>query len=127
MSQQPHFSIDIVVDISTDTTKSGPVEIPQWTKSASMYIPAIDANGIISSEGILAENVTAAKLVADQDTDWVVLRDKAESAQIAASGVENILMDITEFVTGMPVGSFFRVVCAAAQIADRTFHITFRG
>ena len=127
MTQGPHFSIDIVVDITVDTTKSGAVEVPQWCKSASLYIPSIDANGIISCEGIFSENVTAALLLASNDTSWITLRDKAESSQIAASGIESTVIDITEFVTGLPVGAFFRVVCAAAQIADRTFTITFRG
>lgn len=123
---RPFMVQDFTIVQATDTTKSGAVQVPQWAKSASLYIPAV-ADGIISLEMIQIEDVTAAKLAASSDTSWVTVRDEGESSQVAASGVESCWIDISEFIKGLPANCFIRVVSAAAQTGTITFTIAFRG
>jgi hypothetical protein len=117
---------DFTIVQATDTTKSGAVQVPQWARYGALYIPAV-ANGIISLEIMEDRNQTAAKLIADQDTDWITLRDEGESSQVAASGVESCWIDISEFIKALPKDCWIRVVSAAAQTGTITFTISFRG
>jgi hypothetical protein len=116
----------LLVDISVDTTKSFSVEIPSWARYAKLYVPALDANGIVSCEAYTPNNaVTAAAALPSADTNWKAVLDSAESNQIVGSGTEQRWVDVSEYIRGFPAGTLWRVVCAGVQVSDVTFLISF--
>jgi len=124
---RPSATFDFIHDRSVDTTKTNPVQVPAWVENALLYIPALGSNCIVSMELIEIEDVTAALLLASNDTGWKAVRTEGEATQIAASGVEDCWIDITEFVRSCPPNCFIRFVMASAQAADSSWIIVFRG
>lgn len=123
----PSDVITFKVDVSVDTTKSEAVEIPDYAKFFGLYVPALDANGSVTMECILPKDLSASALLPSADTNWKVVRDQNESTIVAASGIEDILIDITEFARHLPAQGYVRFVCAGTQVADSTWHLIFRG
>lgn len=123
----PSDVIPFMVDVSVDTTKSEAVEIPDYAKRFGLFIPALNANGAVSMECLLPQHLSASALLPSSDTNWKVIRDQNESTIVAASGIENILLDITEFGRHLPAMGYLRFVCVGTQVADSTWYMIFRG
>ncbi|MHA2064555.1 MAG: hypothetical protein ACXABY_09270 [Candidatus Thorarchaeota archaeon] len=119
-------TFDFIIDDSVDNAKSEAVQIPQWAKGASLYIPSIQ-DTILSMEMMESRNATTAKLLSSNDTDWIQVRDEGESAQIAASGIESCWIVISEFIKALPKDCYIRFVSAVDQLVDKSFAITFRS
>ena len=127
---RPSATFDFIHDYTgtgADTQKTYPVQVPEWTINALLFVPALNVNSVVSMEMIEIEDVTAAKLIPDQDTDWKAVLTEGEASQIVASGVEDCWIDITEFIRACPPNCFVRFVMAQAQGADSTWIIVFRG
>jgi len=122
MFAQIDFSI---IDTVSNTTSQA-IEVPAWATRAQLFVPTI-ATAVMSMQMIEARNVTAAKIVADQSTDWKTVRSEDESSTILASGEGNTWIDITEFVRSLPPESYIRFVSNADQTVDRALIIVFRG
>jgi len=118
--------IDFIIDDSVDNEKSEAVAVPQWARRAQLFVPSIEDTAI-TMEMIEGRNVTAALLLASNNTSWKVVRSQDESSTVLASGVENCWVDITEFVRSLPQGCFIRFVSAVDQLADKSLIIVFRG
>lgn len=123
----PSDVITFIVDISVDTTKSEAVEIPDYAKFFGLYVPALNANGAVTMECLLPKDLSASALLPSSDANWKTVRDQNESTIVAASGIENILIDITEFGRHLPARGYIRFVCAGTQVADSTWYMIFRG
>ena len=126
MPDRPSMIADAFLDISTDTTKTAAVQVPQWARYGTLFIPTID-NAAITLELIEIEDVTAAKLVSDQDTSWITVYDQAESSQVMGASTGDRWVDISNYVQSLPKDCFIRAVCGAAQDPDVTFVFAFRG
>lgn len=112
--------------IAVDAYKSSAVEIPAWARSAILKVPSID-NGTITFEMIDPEAVTAAKLAADVDTDWGPVYSDEGRTDVLGVGLDPAWINITPYIGGFPQGGHMRLVCTAAQLADKEFVVHFNG
>jgi hypothetical protein len=112
---------------TVDTTETEAVEIPSWARAAVLVIPNIAA-GAVTAKFIHNDNVTAAKLLASSNTDWVPLQVAIDSVgalkEVMANGDDPAIVDITAFIRGLGDG-FIRFTCAGAQGAVTDWKIIF--
>ena len=112
---------------TVDTTESEAVEVPSWAKAAALFVPDIAA-GAVTMKFMHNDDATAAKLVADQNTDWnpvEVAIDSVDSlTEVMASGDDPTWVDITAFLRAIGDG-FIRFTCAGAQGAVTNWKIVF--
>ena len=126
MPDRSGFVASMLLDTDVSTTVSVAVQIPQWARYGALYLPTITSSAITFD--IMEDvNATASKLVADQTTDWITLRDEAESSQVIGAGTAGFWIDITEFVKAIPANCWLRVKCGTAQASDRIFRLSLRG
>jgi hypothetical protein len=116
------------MDTSVDTTKTTAAQVPAWARYASLYIPNI-TNAAVTVEIMEERRAKAATILPNIDTDWVPYADEAESAQVAASGVEATWVDISHMIKAMPKNCFIRFVQGAAETGGSalTYRLAFRG
>ena len=124
---RPTVSFDFIHDRSVDTQKTNAVQVPGWARNAAVYIPALGTNCAVAMELIELADVTAALLLASNDTSWNEVRDADQDAQVAASGVEDCWIDITLLIQSLPAGCFIRFTLGSAQAADSSWVLVFRG
>jgi len=123
---RPSATFDFIHDFSVKNTKTNPVQVPEWTENAMVFIPALGSDSVVSMEMIEIEDVTAAYLLASNDTGWKQVLTEGEASQVVASGVEDCWIDITEFVRACPPNCFIRFV-VTAQGGDTNWILVFRG
>jgi len=114
------------IDISVDDQKSTSVEIPSWARTAVIKVPAID-NGTLTLEMIDPADITVAKLAADSDTDWGPVYSDEGRTDVLGVGLDPAWVNISPFIGGFPQGGHMRLVCTAAQAADKEFVIHFKS
>lgn len=124
---RPSATFDFIHDRSVDTTKTDPVQVPEWVENALVFVPALGSNAVVTMELIEIEDVTAALLLASNDTGWKQVLTEGEASQVVASGTEDTWIDITEYVRSCPPNCFIRFVLDAAQAADSSWIMVFRG
>jgi hypothetical protein len=73
------------------------------------------------------DDVTAAKLVPDQDEDWERVVSGDGNTDFLGVGVGPAFVNITPFIQGFPRGAFVRIKTSVAQTANRVFKIYFKG
>lgn len=119
-------TIEFKLTNTVDTTKSEAVEVPEWAKCAVLDIPTI-VTGTVAFEFIKQADVTTAKIVADQDTDWKAIQvaiDSVGNLVNAYTGTGALLIDISKFIKGLGLG-MMRVVTGGTQNAITTWFIHF--
>lgn len=127
-TQRPGMVMDFLLDESLDPFKSYAVQVPQWARYASLFIPALTENSVVGIEVMQDDDATAATLLPTNDTGWITVRDSGESAQVVASGVENCWIDCTEFILSLPKDCHIRLSFTTEQeSADSICTIAFRG
>ena len=120
--------VEVKLDNSVDTTKSAAVQIPgDWARFISVFVPDIVV-GAVTMEFIKEADVTPAKLVADQNTDWnpveVAIDSVGALSEVMASGADPTWIDISRFVRALPEG-YIRFVTAGTQNAVTTWYVAF--
>lgn len=115
------------LDNTVDTTETQAVEVPSWAKAAALFVPNIAA-GAVTMKFMHNDDATAAKLVADQNTDWnpvqVAIDSVASLTEVMPTGADPTWVDITPFLRAIGDG-FIRFTCAGAQGAVLDFKIVF--
>ncbi len=124
---RPSATFDFIHDRSVDTTKTDAVQVPGWAENVLLFVPALGSDAIVTMEMIEIEDVTAAYLLASNNTGWKAVLTEGEASQVVASGTEDCWIDITEYVRSCPPNCFIRFVLDAAQGADSAWIIVFRG
>jgi len=124
---RPSATFDFIHDFSVKDTKSNAVQVPDWVENVLLFVPALNVNCIVSMELIEIEDVTAAYLLASNDTGWKAVKTEGEATQIVASGIEDCWIDVSEYVRSCPPNCFIRFVMASAQAADSSWIIVYRG
>ena len=120
-------TVIFTLDNTVDTTESQAVEVPSWAKAAALFVPNIAA-GAVTMKFMHNDDATAAKLVADQNTDWnpvEVAIDSVDSlTEVMASGDDPTWVDITAFIRGLGEG-YVRFTTAGTQNAITSWMIVF--
>jgi len=122
----PIDKLPMNIVIAVDDQKSTSVEIPSWALSAVLKVPAI-TDGTLTLEMIDPADITPAKLAADSDTDWAPVVSDEGRTDILGVGQDPAFVNISPFIGGFPRGGHMRVVCTAAQVADKAFVCHFKG
>jgi hypothetical protein len=111
---------------TVDTTKGEAVDLPGWAKYGSIQIPTI-VTGTVGFEFIAAANVTAAKIVADQDTDWTPVEtaiDSVGNLVTIHNGTGAIVVGISALIKALGLG-MIRVVTGGTQNAVTSWYVHF--
>jgi len=115
------------LDNTVDTTKSEAVEIPDWARAASLFVPDIGA-GAVTMEFMHNDDATAALLLASNDTSWNPVQTAIDSIdvleEVMPTGDDPTWIGITPFIHGLGDG-YIRLVTAGAQGAVINFKIVF--
>ena len=122
----PIDKLPLKIDISVDDQKSNSLEIPSWARTAVIRVPAID-NGTLTIEMIDPSDITPAKLAAESDTDWGPVYSDEGRTDILGVGLDPAWVNITPYIGGFPQGCHMRLVCTAAQSADKDFMVHFKS
>jgi hypothetical protein len=122
----PIDKLPLKIDISVDDQKSSSCEIPSWARTAIMKVPAI-TDGTLTLEMIDPSAITPAKLAADSDTDWGPVYSDEGRTDILGAGLDPAWVNITPYIGGFPQGGHMRIVCTAAQGADKDFMVHFKS
>ena len=125
--------ISFIHDVSVDNAKTVAFEIPHWHKYSKVFVPALGTNAAVTMEVILRRDIltgtngtpNASLILPSADTNWKVVHDSAESNQVAASGVEDVWVDISEYTRAFPPGTHGRFVIGSAQAADSSWYVCF--
>jgi hypothetical protein len=121
-------TIAFKLDNTVDTAMSEAFEIPDWAKECSLQIPTI-VTGTVGFQFMKEADVTAAKIVADQNTDWVnvvVAIDSVGNLTIGYDGTGAVVVQMGAFMRGLGKG-MLRVVCGGVQNAVTTWYAHFAG
>jgi hypothetical protein len=122
----PIDKLPLKIDVSVDGQKSTSVEIPSWARTAVVKVPAID-DGTLTLEMIDPSDITPAKLAASSDTDWGPVYSDEGRTDILGVGLDPGWVNITPYIGGFPQGGHMRLVCTAAQSADKDFMVHFKS
>ncbi len=110
---------------TVDTTETEAVEIPNWARSAVLHVPDIAA-GAVTMKYLPKLGVTAALLLASNDTGWVPVQVAVDSVgplkEVMPTTDDPAIIDITPFIRGIGEG-FIRFTCAGAQGAITKWYI----
>lgn len=119
-------TISFTMDNTVDTTRSAAFELPDWARHATIQIPTI-VTGTVGFDFMKEADVTTAKLVADQDTDWndvQVAIDSVGNLVSCYSGTGALIIDISKFIAGLGKG-YMRVATGGTQNAVTTWYVHF--
>ena len=123
MKATVEFKLTNTVDIHA----SEAIELPDWARHASVELPATIVTGTVGVDFIKKADVTAAKLVADQDTDWndvQVAIDSVGNLAVFYDGTGGLVVDISKFIAGLGQGHI-RMQAAGNQNAVTQWYIHF--
>ena len=112
---------------TVDTTESEAVQIPDWARAASLFVPDIAA-GAVTMKFMHKDDATAALLLASNNTSWHPLQVAIDSIdvleEVMPNGDDPTWIIITPFIQGLGDG-FIRLTCAGAQGGTIDFKIVF--
>jgi len=108
-------SIDVLVDISADDDATTSFQVPPWAVFVGVLVPDVDAGNV----GIE---------ISKDDSTFYPLVDPIDGADVVAvtSGSDPGWVDISDWIRFIPHIYYARLT-TAAQGADKTFTICFRG
>ena len=99
-------TIEFKLTNTVDIHASEAVELPDWARHASVEFPTI-VTGTVGVDFMKKADVTAAKLVADQDTDWNAVQvaiDSVGNLLTFYDGTGALMVDISRFIRGLGQG-----------------------
>lgn len=123
----PSDQFELLVDTAVDDQRTTAVEIPPWASEVMIKVPQLINACTMTLEMLGPEDVTAAKLAADVDTDWIRVVSGEGNTDFLGVGVGPAFVNVTPFVQGFPRGAFLRLKTSALQIENRSFLIYFKG
>jgi hypothetical protein len=116
----------MLIDVAVDVRRSTCYEIPPWASEVMVKCPLLDSC-TLTLEMLGPDDVTAAKLQPDIDTDWIRVISGEGNTDFLGIGVGPAFVNVTPFVQGFPRGAFLRIRSSVPQTANRTFLIYFKG
>ena len=122
----PSDQFELLMDTAVDSQRTTVCEIPPWASEVMIKVPVLN-NCTMTIEMLGPDDVTAAKLVPDVDTDWISVISGEGNTDFLGVGVGPAFVNVTPFLQGFPRGAFLRLKTSSPQATSRTFKIYFKG
>ncbi len=122
----PSDQFELLIAVAVDTQRTNVVEIPPWASEVMIKVPSLNSC-TMTLEMLGPDDVTAAKLAADVDTDWIQVISGDGNTDFLGVGVGPAFVNVTPFLQGFPRGAFLRLKTSSVQATNRSFKIYFKG